>query len=145
MGYLFDIKKDNAVIAAGGFWCNACCVGRPAAEQSPDLRYCRGCYDILKKEAVTLVAAGDSHRPGCMPVGAVPDPVLKCCYKDTAKKQPVSKLPPQEKVQGAVSKLPEKENSKVLKHAGGRPRKAGGGLSRSTLWRRGKEVQGVLI
>lgn len=147
MGYMFNIQKDHAVIDAGGFWCKACCVGRPAAEQSPDLRYCQGCYDILKREAETLVAAGDSHRPGWIPVGAVLAPVLKCRYNTEAKKQTVSKLPAEEKIQGTISELPDKENSKALKHAGGRPRKVGGGLSRSTLWRRRKEarkeVQGV--
>ena len=47
----FDIKGDLEVINASGFFCHACVVGKPAEEQSPDPRYCFGCYELLLKEA----------------------------------------------------------------------------------------------
>jgi len=48
---MFDIKRDKAIIEAGGFWCSGCLVGKPATEVSHDSRYCRGCYELLLKEA----------------------------------------------------------------------------------------------
>ena len=47
----FDIKEDIQIINAGGFFCQACLVGKPAQEQSSDPRYCQGCYEFLLKEA----------------------------------------------------------------------------------------------
>ncbi len=52
-GY-FDIRRDVEIINAGGFFCEACLVGKPAAEQSPDPRYCQDCYDLLLREAERL-------------------------------------------------------------------------------------------
>ena len=52
-GY-FNIKRDNELIAGGGFWCNACLVGKPASELSPDPRYCQFCYEFLLDEAKLL-------------------------------------------------------------------------------------------
>lgn len=52
-GY-FDIKRDIEIEKAGGFWCHACLISHSATEQSPDPRYCQGCYDFLLKEAETL-------------------------------------------------------------------------------------------
>lgn len=49
-GY-FDTKRDTAIINASGFFCEACLVGKPVVEQSPDLRYCQFCYEFLLKEA----------------------------------------------------------------------------------------------
>jgi len=49
----FDVKQDIQIINAGGFFCQACLVGKPAQEQSPDPRYCQGCYVFLLKEAAT--------------------------------------------------------------------------------------------
>jgi hypothetical protein len=49
----FDIKKDLAVIEAGGFFCAACIVGKPAAEQSSDPRYCQNCYEIIQNVTPT--------------------------------------------------------------------------------------------
>ncbi len=49
-GY-FDVKHDTEIINAGGFFCQACLVGKPAVEISPDPRYCQTCYDFLLKEA----------------------------------------------------------------------------------------------
>lgn len=46
----FDSRRDAEIIAAGGFFCQACLVGKPRAERSLDLRYCQGCYEFLKEE-----------------------------------------------------------------------------------------------
>ena len=37
-GY-FEVKCDKEIINAGGFFCHACLMDKPAAEASPDLRY----------------------------------------------------------------------------------------------------------
>jgi len=52
-GY-FDTKRDIAIFNDGGFFCQACLMGKSAAEQSPDQRYCQLCYDILLKEVEML-------------------------------------------------------------------------------------------
>ena len=45
-GY-FDIKRDIQIVNDGGFFCQGCLAGKPASEQSDDLRYCNGCYETL--------------------------------------------------------------------------------------------------
>ena len=62
-GY-FDVKRDIAIEKAGGFWCHACLVSHLAREQSPDPRYCQGCYEFLLKEAEMLPAF---KRPAWIP------------------------------------------------------------------------------
>lgn len=64
-GY-FDIKRDSAIINAGGFFCQACLVGKPQTESSPDRRYCQGCYDFLLKEA-TMLQGAKRKPPGWVP------------------------------------------------------------------------------
>lgn len=49
-GY-FDSQREKAIIEGGGFFCEACCIGKPSGEQSPDERYCLACYEFLLKEA----------------------------------------------------------------------------------------------
>lgn len=61
----FNIKRDIEIEKAGGFFCGACLVGKPATEQSSDPRYCLGCYDFLLKEAEMLPAK--SGRPEWIP------------------------------------------------------------------------------
>ena len=61
---MFSVEQDKEIIKDGGFFCNACLVGKPAIEQSPDPRYCQGCYDFLLKEAELL---GGNSRPGWIP------------------------------------------------------------------------------
>lgn len=52
---IFSIRRDNELIRAGThFWCETCVVARPLKEQSPDPRYCQGCYEFLLKEAELL-------------------------------------------------------------------------------------------
>lgn len=64
-GY-FDNKRDNELIAAGAhFWCNACLIARPLDDQSPDKRYCFGCYNFLLKEAEML--SPKQGRPQWLP------------------------------------------------------------------------------
>lgn len=63
-GDYFRAARDKAIIKAGGFWCEACLVGKPVIEQSPDLCYCQGCYDLLKAEAEMLPA---TKRPSWRP------------------------------------------------------------------------------
>jgi len=60
---MFDIKRDNAIIEAGGFWCSACLSGKPVGEQSPDQRYCQGCYDFLLNEAELEGRRAGDWRP----------------------------------------------------------------------------------
>jgi len=51
----FDIKRDIETVNAGGFFCQACVVGKPLDDISPDPRYCQGCYDVLVAEADMIV------------------------------------------------------------------------------------------
>lgn len=51
------------IVEDGGFFCEACLVEKPIGEQSPDSRYCQGCYDFLKKEAELL----DGRKPTWVP------------------------------------------------------------------------------
>lgn len=62
-GY-FDICHDTQIISAGGFFCQACSVGKPAAEQSLDPRYCWDCFGFLSGEA-KLSPSG--KRPAWIP------------------------------------------------------------------------------
>jgi len=55
-GY-FNINRDNQAIDQGGFWCEACLVGKPLDDQSQAERYCLGCYDFLTKEAEILTGS----------------------------------------------------------------------------------------
>ena len=47
---IFDLKRDKEVIDNKGFWCHACLMGKSAEEESPDPRYCLGCFSFLKGE-----------------------------------------------------------------------------------------------
>lgn len=60
----FDIKRDIEIEKAGGFFCHACVVGKPASGQSPDPRYCQSCYDLLMGEASLLPS---NKRPKWIP------------------------------------------------------------------------------
>lgn len=64
---IFDSQRDKEIISAGGFFCQACLVGKPADDQSRDPRYCLGCYEVLLQEAEALVASGNKHRPSWIP------------------------------------------------------------------------------
>jgi len=50
----FNIEMDNETVSAGGFFCEACLMGKPSTEQAPDQRYCQGCFEVLSKEADLL-------------------------------------------------------------------------------------------
>ncbi|MBA7573493.1 hypothetical protein ES708_15291 [subsurface metagenome] len=54
----FDIARDIKVIEDGGFFCQACVVGKDKAAISPDPRYCQDCFDILREERERI---RDSH------------------------------------------------------------------------------------
>jgi len=47
----FNIKRDISIVNNGGFFCEACLVGKAPEEQSIDPRYCQSCYDFLMEEA----------------------------------------------------------------------------------------------
>lgn len=123
---LFATDRDRAIIEAGGFFCEACLVGKPLDDVSPNPRYCLGCYEVLSAEAKLL---GRGKKPSWLPVvdhsrrvRALPaqqEPVAKLCDKG---KQPLG----------------------IMQHAVGRPRK-GGKVHRTTEWRRKKAEQGVLL
>ena len=74
----FDVKRDNEMISAGGFFCKACLEDKPAIEQSPDPRYCQGCYEFLLKEAEMLLA---SKRPAWIPKPQQPEKADKSQYQ----------------------------------------------------------------
>ncbi|MFC2032746.1 hypothetical protein ACFLUS_05270 [Chloroflexota bacterium] len=48
----------------GSFWGHACLDDKHVVEQSPDPRYCQGCYELLLKEAELLPV---KKRPGWIP------------------------------------------------------------------------------
>ena len=50
----FCAEHDREIENIGGFWCHACLIGKPMIEQSPDPRYCQGCYEFLLEEAEML-------------------------------------------------------------------------------------------
>jgi len=120
------------LIAAGShFWCDACVVARPQVEQSPDPRYCRGCYEILKTEAEMQ----STKKAAWMP-------------KDGSRKTAPKATQATPAMQGVVLQHPDHDNPPIIKkqvvlqHPGGRPRKVGS-VHRVTKWRR--DQQGVLI
>lgn len=43
----FDVHRDFAVIKDGGFFCQACLIGKDKTAVSSDPRYCQDCYDFL--------------------------------------------------------------------------------------------------
>ena len=157
----FDIKRDRAIIKASGFFCQTCLVGKPASEQSPDKRYCQGCYDFLQdgNKAVELSKdcwASDgaffvcySEKYGITKTGAT------VCLGTVETPKNGKETPPSG--QEGVSKLPEghplppeelqaQNKEVVLKHPGGRPRKKEDEkVSRVTRWRREQEKQGALF
>ncbi len=54
----FDIVRDIKIIEDGGFFCQACVVGKDKAAISSDPRYCKDCFDILREERERI---RDSH------------------------------------------------------------------------------------
>jgi hypothetical protein len=73
VGY-FDIRKDIEICNNGGFFCQACLVGRPSSEQSPDPQYCQSCYGFLLNEASLLPS---SQKPAWKPVLNLKDTAYK--------------------------------------------------------------------
>jgi len=49
----FDVHRDFAVIKDGGFFCQACLMGKEKTTISPDPRYCQNCYDFLREALET--------------------------------------------------------------------------------------------
>ncbi len=49
----FDIVRDIKAIEDGGFFCQACLVGKDKAAISSDPRYCKDCYDVLREAMET--------------------------------------------------------------------------------------------
>ena len=62
-GY-FSIERDKEIISTGGFFCQACVVGKPLDDVSSDPRYCQGCYEVLVAEAKLLPT---TKRPKWVP------------------------------------------------------------------------------
>ena len=47
----FDIKEDVRIVNEGGFFCEACLIGKPEVERSNrDIRYCKECRASIDKE-----------------------------------------------------------------------------------------------
>lgn len=111
----FSAVRDREVIEAGGFFCQACLVGKPLDDRSADPRYCLGCYEFLRdeaklerrtKKASWTPVADYTGQGGALPI----------------QKKPVAKLP--DKGIAPVGMLhPQKTG--VMQHPGGRPRKEG--------------------
>lgn len=119
----FDIVRDLEIVNAGGFFCKACCVGKPTTEQSPDPRYCQGCYDYLLKEAEYLSAG---KKPGWVP------------RQDAASRQPE----PEKRVTKIIQ-VPLRGDGIMLheKRRPGRPNKPDGEpVCRMTEYRRRKQA-----
>lgn len=131
----FDIKKDIEIVNAGGFFCQGCIVGRPASEQSPDPRYCKSCYEIIR-------AAGQGDKQG-----EVSDAGETAQAADGG----VSKIGDGKNTIDNVSESTQ-SNYETERRPRGRPRKSGE-YSRATFYRRKKEArepeetqtQGVLL
>ena len=49
----FDVHQDFAVIKDGGFFCEACLIGKDQTALSSDPRYCQDCYDFLREAMET--------------------------------------------------------------------------------------------
>ncbi len=49
----FNIAEDIKIIEAGGFFCQACVVGKDKASISSDPRYCQDCFDVLREAMET--------------------------------------------------------------------------------------------
>ena len=126
----FSAARDRAIIEAGGFWCHACLVGKLASEQSPDPRYCQGCYEFLLKEAELL---GRVKKPSWAPVAGYTG-------RHTGRGEA---LPA---VKEVVTKIADKGIPPVgiMLQRRGRPKKAGK-VTRMTEWRRKKVMQGALL
>lgn len=62
-GY-FNSRYDVKVVNNGGFFCEACLIGKPLEEQSPDPRYCQSCYVFLLHESELIPL---SSRPAWIP------------------------------------------------------------------------------
>lgn len=160
----FDIKRDNQMINAGThFWCSGCLVAKSKSEQSPDPRYCQGCYELLSGEkkandapdfwtknnsvyitggrGYCVTPAGGRVCIGAVDQGGNPqEPVFSATDSPLDSKIDVSKL----LTKGIIPKAENGGSFETLKHPVGRPRKQGE-LSRVTAWRRQREeTQGVL-
>lgn len=129
-----DIKTEMGIINNGGFWCLGCLTGKPAAEISPDPRYCQGCYDFLKKESLLL---HPKSRPAWIPKNTVKEMPPEPPETSPDAKNDVSKINVGETCPPAIMKQ--------RKRGRGRPRKAKGKISRVTDWRRRKKGQAVLL
>lgn len=160
----FDIKRDRAVIETNGFFCQACLVGKPAGEQSPDKQYCQGCYDFLQDGEKAVEPSKDYWTPdgtlfvhygkkyGVTKTGATvclggaetpPDGSRTA----PASREVVSKIPDR----GILPVEPIQAQDRGIMKQRGRPRKQDGEVvSRVTKWRRKQELkkqglQGVLV
>jgi len=162
-GY-FDIKRDTATVKAGGFFCQACLVGRSAGEQSPDKRYCQGCYDFLQdgRKAVELskdywapdgaffVCYGEKYgitKTGATVCLGTVEPHKNGKETPPSGQEGVAKIPvrailPVEPIQAQGKGIMQQRVRR------GRPKKKEGEpVHRATLWRRKKQqkLQGVLF
>lgn len=138
MNSYFDIKRDREIIESGGFFCAACLVGKPVTEQSPDSRYCEGCYDLLKKEAALLPP---TKRPGWIPQNLQKAKEASASVvSDGAEALPAKEIGVSKIVPPVIPpvKPPQIQKSGILKQKRGRPKKTGE-VSRVTEWRRRKE------
>jgi len=130
-GY-FSIKRDMAIVRAGGFFCQGCLVGKPMDDKSPDLRYCLSCYEFLTEEyRVKELMSPGRAKPRWAPV-------LSATTAQQEQREVIAKP----STKGIV---PLSEKKEVIMQHPGRPRKKGK-VHRITSWRRRKkELQGVLV
>ena len=144
-GY-FDIKRDKETINAGGFKCHACLVGKPAREKSLDERYCLNCYTFLVKEA-TLLPQG--KRPAWIP--RQPETMVPTAQKvaQTSHNKPEGCNTGRTMSATVISPVTEDVTAKIQEFVskGYSTRRIAQELdvSHMTVYRRIKELQGVLV
>lgn len=163
----FNIKRDIEIVNAGGFFCEACLVGKPLCDISPDLKYCQDCYEILQEEKMIARESKDQRgywsekdqrgywsedgslfihygkKYGVSKTGAT---VCLGDITESHQNTDISACDAQEVVTKIASKgIPLTTNSQegilLQKKKRGRPRKTDGNVCRMTKWRREKEKQ----
>ncbi|MFC1869866.1 hypothetical protein ACFLYE_01180 [Chloroflexota bacterium] len=141
MGNIFDIRRDNELIAAGThFWCQTHGTAQPLEKQSPDPRYCKECCEYLLQEAELLPSTKRSKWIPRIPKGGEHHTIHHSSAPHG--KEGVTKPIPV----GTIGTIPNEVMLQVNKKGGRPPKPAGVPVSRMTQYRRRqKETQGVLV
>jgi hypothetical protein len=112
-----NIVEENKLIAAGThFWCHACLGAVSRSKQSPDIRYCQQCYELLTYEA--SLPKGRDHKPAWIPVKAAAASTAVAAQHNVVN-------PTAANNRNTTSDITTAKNKGVLVHlhGGGRPKK----------------------